>query len=445
MSGFEDILLSYLLNSVWQIPLLLGCAWGAARLVRLAGPLAEHRVWAGAFICQAVLPGLSLAPWEQLHIPWPWQANPPALNHASVAVQMGAGTGLGTFRLSSALMTVVAILYGGAVFYFAIRFAWRCARIAKLTQSTCPLKLTRDAAMAHERWSRRLGLVPVALFSSAQIFAPMTVGFIRKLVLFPSGMVDGLSQPDLDTAIAHELAHVRRNDFLKNLLYELLSLPVSYHPAFWVARQRMTETREMVCDQMAAEVSGHRQYAQSLLRLASLLLEGKPLGVPHALGVFDANTLERRLMKLTETRKNPGRLRRWTAFGACIVLGVAAASTVIALRFDVVAAASDKATAKNQAIPTSIPAEKMVERLLTKVNPKYPADAKKARIQGTVVLDAVIGKTGQVENLKVVSGPSELQQSALDAVRQWTYKPYLWNGNPIEVETTIKVIYTLAK
>jgi TonB family protein len=119
---------------------------------------------------------------------------------------------------------------------------------------------------------------------------------------------------------------------------------------------------------------------------------------------------------------------------------VAAASTTVMLRFDVAAAATDKSSP-----PASFPPNKMAERLLTRVNPKYPPEAKKAGIQGKVILDAVIGKTGDVESLKVVSGPSELQQSALDAVRQWTYKPVLWNGAPIEVETTINVTYSLAK
>ena len=288
-------------------------------------------------------------------------------------------------------------------------------------------------------------MAPVALCSSARIFAPLTMGFVRKRVVLPAGMLAELAQADVDTAIIHELAHVERNDFLKNLLYELLSLPVSYHPAFWLARQRMTETREMICDQMAAELSGSHEYAQSLLRLASLLLEGKPLGVPHAIGVFDTNTLERRLMKLTQLTKPAGRLHRWAAFGASVALGIVVASTVIALRFDVVAAAADKASANNQGVPTSIPPNKMAERILTKVPPKYPPAAKKEHIQGKVVLSAVIGTTGHIENLKVVSGPPELQQSAMDAVRQWTYKPVLWKGQPIEVETTVNVTYSLAK
>lgn len=444
MSGFEDVILSYLLNSIWQLPVLLGIGIAAARLVRPAGPAAEHRVWVGTLLGQAVLPAAALIPWDRLHIAWPWHATAGATPPAGVSVQMGGGTGLGMVLLPSALMTALAAAYAGMTIYAAARFAWRCARLATLARSTQPLHLTREADISRERWSRRMGVGRVALLSSARIFAPLTLGFMRKRVLLPAGMVARISEPDLDTAIAHELAHVGRNDFLKNLVYEVLSLPVQYHPAFRLARQRMTETREMVCDQMAAELSGGHQYAQSLLRLASLLLQGKPLGVPHALGVFDANTLERRLMKLTETKKQVGRLRRWAAFGACVVLGVAASSALVVLRFDVAAAAVDKETAK-QTPPVSVPAKRMQENLLTKVPPQYPPDAKKARIQGKVVLEAVIGKTGNVENLKVVSGPKELQQSALDAVRQWTYKPVLWNGNPIEVKTTINVIYTLAK
>jgi len=75
----------------------------------------------------------------------------------------------------------------------------------------------------------------------------------------------------------------------------------------------------------------------------------------------------------------------------------------------------------------------------------YPPDAKKKRVQGKVVLKAEIGKDGHVESLHVVSGPSELQQSAMDAVRQWVYKPFLLNGNPVNVITKITVQYTLAK
>lgn len=81
---------------------------------------------------------------------------------------------------------------------------------------------------------------------------------------------------------------------------------------------------------------------------------------------------------------------------------------------------------------------------ISQPKPNYPPLAKAARVQGSVVLQAVIGKDGRVENLKVVGGHPMLVQSALDAVRQWRYRPYMLNGEPVEVDTTITVNFTLS-
>ena len=81
--------------------------------------------------------------------------------------------------------------------------------------------------------------------------------------------------------------------------------------------------------------------------------------------------------------------------------------------------------------------------LIHQVKPVYPKDAKKHHITGTVLLHATIGHDGTVEKLEYVSGPPELTASALEAVKQWRYKPTLLNGEPIQVGTTIAVTYTL--
>jgi protein TonB len=85
----------------------------------------------------------------------------------------------------------------------------------------------------------------------------------------------------------------------------------------------------------------------------------------------------------------------------------------------------------------------MAGMILVKTQPVYPPIAKAARVSGQVVLQATISKTGTIENLKVISGPAMLQQAAMDAVRSWRYRPYLLNGDPVEVETTVNVIFTL--
>ncbi len=81
--------------------------------------------------------------------------------------------------------------------------------------------------------------------------------------------------------------------------------------------------------------------------------------------------------------------------------------------------------------------------LIHRVQPTYPPEARQAHVQGMVVLKAVIGKDGRINDLTVVSGAPELRQSALGAVRQWRYRPYALNGAPVEVDTLITVNYQL--
>ena len=83
-------------------------------------------------------------------------------------------------------------------------------------------------------------------------------------------------------------------------------------------------------------------------------------------------------------------------------------------------------------------------RIIQKIEPQYPPLAKSARIQGQVVLAAIISKSGEIENLVLVSGHPLLVPAALEAVRKWRYRPYLLNGEPVEVETTITVNFVLS-
>jgi protein TonB len=84
-------------------------------------------------------------------------------------------------------------------------------------------------------------------------------------------------------------------------------------------------------------------------------------------------------------------------------------------------------------------------RLLAPIRPVYPTIAKTARIEGTVVVEATISKTGAVENARAVSGPPMLIQAALSAIAQARYQPYKLNGEPVEVETTINIIFSLSR
>jgi protein TonB len=82
--------------------------------------------------------------------------------------------------------------------------------------------------------------------------------------------------------------------------------------------------------------------------------------------------------------------------------------------------------------------------LVRKVQPAYPPLARQARIQGVVILQAQISKEGNIENLQLISGHPMLAPAAIEAVKQWKYRPYLLNGEPVEVETQVQVNFTLS-
>jgi TonB family protein len=270
------------------------------------------------------------------------------------------------------------------------------------------------------------------------------------MVIFPRDFVEQVSPAELEAAIYHECAHMQRHDFAKNLVYEALLLPVAWHPAVWFLRAQVAESREIVCDAMAAEAMAGRQiYARALLRLASTMVERAPQSNLHAIGVFDANRLEERVMRLTEKRLEVQGARRLVLTALCVALGAGTMATAAELRVSVAvpvaAPAAAQSGAVNGADAARVSGGVMAGNILSKVNPIYPQEAKDQKISGSVILHAIIRKDGAIAQLDAISGPAELRQSALDAVKQWVYKPYLLNGQPVEVETTITVTYSLAK
>jgi len=443
-TGMESAILSYLLNSLWQVPMLFAVGWIAARLLRTIGAAAEHRAWVYVLALQALLPACSALPkeWLQMHL-FPSGA---AAEEAHVSVMMDGGTAGNALALPGRLLAVIAILYCLVCAYFVARFLWRWQKLRIIRQQAVEVTLTGAAARCREQCVETFGMEDVSIATSQRIFGPMTMGIRRKLVLLPAGMLASLTDAEMQTILAHEFAHIRRNDFLKNALYELLSLPLSYHPLFWLTRERIMESREMVCDQMAAQIGGRHEYARSLLRLATLLVQGRPARTAHAIGIFDANVFERRVMKLTAKQTEIRGARRLAIVAACAVLGVATCGGVLGLSMHVNAqtTSNDSGQAKTPK-KIAVSEEQMEGNVLNKVQPVYPPEAKKKKVHGTVVLDAVIGKDGTIKDVKAVSGPKMLQQSSIDAVKQWTYKPYLLNGDPVEVETHINVIYSLDK
>jgi TonB family protein len=452
-------LLSYLCNALWQIPLVYAAAWVAARMLRRSNPRVEHRVWVGALLLQIALPACSL----RLDTLWyALLSFIPATGAGRVGgihVVFGPATTAGsTLRLPFAFEAVIALAYGCSLLYFAGRIAWGLFETRTLVRSATRLTLTGYTALRWSQYCHRFGIttprpeIAASPRAIGPVIGPVTVGVRRGLLLLPSDFLENIARADLDAVLAHELAHIARHDFAKNLLYSLLSLPVAWHPLLWRTRAHVAESRELVCDAIAADaiaaeaVAGRKQYAQSLLRLASMLSGRPAIPALHAIGILslgsDASTFERRIMTLTYKSTPMGTTRRIVIAVACGVLALATCTSALALHTDVAALAPVTETAAPK--PLHVQSGIMTGQKISGDNPQYPKEARAKKIQGAVVLDVIIGKDGAVENIRVQKTPDEsLAKSALDAVRTWRYRPYLLNGEPVEVETTVNVIYNL--
>jgi TonB family protein len=517
MRPLEAALFGYLLNSLWQIPLLFAAAWLSARALRRIGPAAEHRIWVTALFLEVLLPACSFRPSAAIQAVTHWllpftQASPNS--DAQVTVVMGPAHAAPGLHLAHAWLTPLIVLYASSLLYFAARLALGLYQTASLRRRAKPITLFGYSAQSYSRYAQLFAVTNARIAASTEIASPVTLGLRRPLLLLPLNMDEAVLPEDLDAALAHEFAHMRRRDFGKNLAYQALSLPAAFHPFLWLTRRQIAATREILCDTIAAEaVSGSRRYARSLLRLTAQLSAQTPATPTQAIGIFDANhfhNFERRIMHLTKTPIALTGARRLATTAASLFLITGACASALAFRMQVAAPAPSPATdpapsaspqaspqpypqkvsfgfavprwpntepaqsfkanispseiadasglspvfkvltpaviepsQDTQANPVHVSAGVMVGNALTKVQPIYPPEAKAARIQGTVLLAARIGKDGSIESLKLISGPPELTKSAWDAVKQWTYKPYLLNGEPTAVDTTITVNYSL--
>src|SRR5260370_1658455 len=147
----------------------------------------------------------------------------------------------------------------------------------------------------------------VALLESTAIDDPVTVGVFHPAILLPSKVLPYLGEPELAAILLHEYGHIRRRDFLAHILCELISLPVAWHPGIAYLMSKISQTRELACDDYAAARLGKRpSYANTLLHLASLCLH-VPRASAAGLGILDGDNVEVRIMMLTEKKRSLSR------------------------------------------------------------------------------------------------------------------------------------------
>ncbi len=226
-----------------------------------------------------------------------------------------------TDRLPQCLPWLVAV-WGAGVGLLSLRLAggWKVIRRIRAggREVTDPVWNERFTCLCE-----RLGIsAAVPLLSSTSATGPLVIGWVKPVVLLPAAMLTGLSVVQVEALLVHELAHIRRHDYLVNLAQNVVETLFFYHPAVWWVSGQIRKEREHCCDDMAAAACGTLDYAQALASLAELRLRSLSFG----LGA-DGAPLLGRIRRLAGVDPSPQRTAGWLAIAALVAL-----VTAIALR-----------------------------------------------------------------------------------------------------------------
>ena len=302
MSPIRETLFDLLLNALIQIGLFASATAVFSRFVAKARAKHQYFFYLGVFLFCLTVPVLNTlwrfpstmaaeksqqqfpsAPGGSNHRSWNWRGD--FKQHEQ-------------FTITPAFQRWIVGTWGILVLIRLARFSRAVQRVHRLRRDASVLSpaQVRTASQIIEAKYR------VALLQSAAIDDPVTVGIFRPAILLPSKVLPALGDQELSAILAHEYGHIRRGDFAVHLLCELISLPVAWHPGIGYLMSRISQTRELACDDYAAARLGKRRlYARTLLRLASLCLHASR-GNAVGLGIFDGENLETRIMTLTQTR-----------------------------------------------------------------------------------------------------------------------------------------------
>ncbi|KQN75924.1 peptidase M56 [Duganella sp. Leaf61] len=418
MNAFIAMLGATLVHFLWQ-GLLIGCAT-AVVLALLRNSRAEYRYLVA---CTALLACLA----------WPALGLVERLGNGAAAP--GEATGMMQFAVRNMVGNGQLIDLGAAV--RSIVSVWAlCAAVLSVRMALGLLWIERTVqrnAGRHDpvqaRWQARLSQMAQAFGITRQVrlrmvevlASPVTAGWWRPVVLVPAALAARMPPDLLEALLAHELAHVRRHDYLVNLLQNVIETLLFYHPAVWWLSNRIRAERELIADDFAARQLGEPRR----LALALSELERLQFSTHHLAQAANGGNLMDRIKHLM--RPAPQALN-WKA--AIPMLGLALACVAIYAE----ATAAEATTAKGKTAKAVVNFDKCAL-------PEWPAAAVAQQRTGKVVLGFLIAADGKVKSSKVEqsSGHADLDQAARTAIEKCSFIPATTAGKP--VASWLKMMY----
>ncbi len=437
-------IVSYLINSVWEVTLIAGAGWLATRLLKRLGSRAEHVAWVSTLAIAILAPAAPLL--RSLFSLLPMRSY--ASGHLSIALASspsGGTTLKGFYFLPAAVVWPLSALYLGSLLYFAVKLAWSLHRTSVLLRSARPLLLTPQQDEIWRDCKQIFSLSNARILSSPEISGPVVLGWREPVLLVPAGFTARCTPPELLTALAHECAHAKRRDFQKNLIYEAVSLVLAFHPALWAIKAQIAQTREMVCDGIVTERAvDSRTYAHSLLRLAGMVAIASRVSTAHAIGIFDANILEKRIMRMNLKKRQVSCVLKYgLIFPAMLFL---LSATIGAAAMAVVIEPQSPSQNSNQASPYGhiykVGKDVTAPVVLKSVEAKFPKSARHSKkpVNGIVLLGLIVDSSGMPRNVHVVrSFAPDFDAQAIKAVEQYRFAPAKRAEKPVAVALSIEV------
>jgi TonB family protein len=239
--------------------------------------------------------------------------------------------------INGKLATFLLAAYGLFLLYRTARLFRAWQRTYRIKRSAKPVEAAAALQKIIERCRMAFPGTPVSIFSSDSVPVPVTVGVSNPAVILPEQLISDGDDELLTSAVGHEVVHIRRRDYLLNLIYECVCLSISFHPGAMLIRRRINQTRELCCDEEVADrLLKADVYARSLVRLAG---SAKPLGKlapTTTVGIADADILEVRIMSLLKRTEGGMRGGKLLPVAMSLILAVpCVAAAALTYRFDV--------------------------------------------------------------------------------------------------------------
>jgi len=355
----SQLLLTFLLSACWQIALIGALASLGSWLLRNSGARYQHWVWVSALCLAFLVPAFTSSqtlfdtPAQTVSaVPFVTEGISP-LSQEPVPNLSGATTALpSTFLLNQTLGLSLIAIYFGFLLYRIFKLAQAGATTRSIKRDAVELAPEDRVAAVIKRCELEFGTRSgaVKVFRSETLPVPVTIGLRHPVIILPDSLLREGNIDLLTSAIGHEFIHVARRDYMLNLVYELLFVPISFHPAAALLRRRVKQTRELCCDELVAErILNAEVYARSLVKLAGSAPPLRRLSVTTTVGIADADILEARIMSLLRKPELNTRWKKLLLVVVALLIAVpCVAAATFAMRFDVKTAAQDPAVQEKE-------------------------------------------------------------------------------------------------